>query len=202
MCRISLRSDRRGRRRCCRPTEPEGSLKMHHPTPHAWRGRLRGGWLGIILVPAIAGACSSSGATAPLTASVPPAAAATASIARSAAASTASAPPAAGGASGSACNLLTASDIQSVTGAASATVIGDKPGLTGDNVCVWQLFGGSGVTDSACRGRGHRLGRPRPRTLPCPAGCAGSRPAQGRRRSTRARPRRIRSRGTEERPRA
>lgn len=62
---------------------------MHHPTPHAWRGRLRGGWLGIILVPAIAGACSSSGATAPLTASVPPAAAATASIARSAVASTA-----------------------------------------------------------------------------------------------------------------
>ena len=58
---------------------------MHHPTPHAWRGRLRGGWLGIILVPAIAGACSSSGATAPLTASVPPAAAATASIAPSAA---------------------------------------------------------------------------------------------------------------------
>lgn len=118
---------------------------MHHPTPHAWRGRLRGGWLGIILVPAIAGACSSSGATAPLTASVPPAAAATASIAPSAAASTASAPPAAGGASGSACNLLTASDIQSVTGAASATVIGDKPGLTGDNVCVWQLPGAGNV---------------------------------------------------------
>src|ERR1035437_3841583 len=52
---------------------------------------------------------------------------------------TASSVPAAGGVTGSVCNLVSASDLQSLTGATSATVISDLGAGTGDASCMWQL---------------------------------------------------------------
>jgi hypothetical protein len=53
--------------------------------------------------------------------------------------------PAAGGATGSACNLVSASDLQSLTGATSATVVSDLGAGTGDALCAWDLKPGLGA---------------------------------------------------------
>jgi hypothetical protein len=47
--------------------------------------------------------------------------------------------PAAGGAAGSVCSLVSANDLQSLTGATSATVVSDLGAGTGDSSCMWQL---------------------------------------------------------------
>lgn len=53
--------------------------------------------------------------------------------------------PAAGGVTGSICNLVSASDLQSLTGATSATVVSDLGAGTGDASCMWQLKPGVGA---------------------------------------------------------
>lgn len=57
----------------------------------------------------------------------------------------ASSVPAAGGVTGSVCNLVSASDLQSLTGDTSATVISDLGAGTGDASCMWQLKPGVGA---------------------------------------------------------
>src|ERR1035437_479963 len=46
---------------------------------------------------------------------------------------------AAGGAAGSVCSLVSANDLQSLTGATSATVVSDLGAGTGNSSCIWQL---------------------------------------------------------------
>jgi len=67
------------------------------------------------------------------------------STATGSAPTTASSVPAAGGVTGSVCNLVSASDLQSLTGATSATVISDLGAGTGDASCMWQLKPGVGA---------------------------------------------------------
>src|ERR1035437_4580053 len=65
------------------------------------------------------------------------------STAMGSAPTTASSVPAAGGVTGSACSLVSASDLQSLTGATSATVISDLGAGTGDAQCGWQMKPGA-----------------------------------------------------------
>jgi len=67
------------------------------------------------------------------------------STATGSAPTTASSVPAAGGVTGSVCNLVSASDLQSLTEATSATVISDLGAGTGDASCMWQLKPGVGA---------------------------------------------------------
>jgi hypothetical protein len=85
---------------------------------------------------AMVSACGSSS-----TATVSP------STATGSTSTTGSAPsaPAAGGVTGSVCNLVSASDLQSLTGDTSATVISDLGAGTGDASCMWQLKPGVGA---------------------------------------------------------